>query len=115
MNRQYNDKTPTILRNIVERKWQEIDERKRQASLDDLKARAGDQPPTRGFANALRARIEQQAPAVIAEIKKASPSKGVLRDPFHPAQIAESYESGGATCLSVLTDRDFFQGNEAYL
>lgn len=115
MNKQHNDKTPTILRKIVDRKWQEIDERKRQASIDDLKAQAGDQPPTRGFANALRTRINQQAPAVIAEIKKASPSKGVLRTPFYPGQIAESYESGGAACLSVLTDRDFFQGSEAYL
>jgi indole-3-glycerol phosphate synthase len=115
MNRQHSDKTPTILRTIVDRKWQEIDERKREATMADLKARAGDQPPTRGFANALRSRIEQQTPAVIAEIKKASPSKGILRDPFHPAHIAESYEKGGAACLSVLTDRDFFHGSEVYL
>jgi len=115
MNREYSDKTPTILRRIVDRKWQEIDERKRKAAIDDLKARSGDQPPTRGFTNALRTRIERQTPAVIAEIKKASPSKGILRDPFHPGQIAESYENGGAACLSVLTDRDFFQGNETYL
>jgi indole-3-glycerol phosphate synthase len=115
MNKQHSDKTPTILRRIVDRKWQEIDERKRQASFDDLRARAGDQPPTRGFASALRFHIEQHAPAVIAEIKKASPSKGILRDPFHPGDIAESYEQGGAACLSVLTDKDFFQGCEGFL
>ena len=115
MSNRHLDKTPTILRKIVDRKWAEIDERKRQASLADLKAMAGDQPPTRGFAEALRRRIEQRTPAVIAEIKKASPSKGVLRDPFEPAVIARSYETNGAACLSVLTDRDFFQGHEDYL
>jgi indole-3-glycerol phosphate synthase len=112
MSNRHNDRTPTILRRIVDRKWQEIDDRKRRAPLADLKARAGDQPPARGFAEALAQRIRQQRPAVIAEIKKASPSKGVLRDPFHPEAIAESYERGGAACLSVLTDHDFFQGHE---
>ncbi|MCL7943190.1 indole-3-glycerol phosphate synthase TrpC [Marinobacter sp. ATCH36] len=115
MTDRHLDKTPTILRKIVDRKWEEIDERKRAVSIDDLKAIAGDQPPARGFANALRTRIEQRTPAVIAEIKKASPSKGVLRDPFVPEAIAESYEKGGAACLSVLTDKDFFQGHEDYL
>ncbi|MGO1691646.1 MAG: indole-3-glycerol phosphate synthase TrpC [Marinobacter sp.] len=110
-----NDKTPTILRKIIERKWEEIETRKRAKSLEDLKAQAGDQPGTRGFTNALRQRIEAGTPAVIAEIKKASPSKGILRDPFNPAGIAESYEAGGAACLSVLTDHDFFQGHEDYL
>ncbi len=115
MTDRHNDRTPTILRKIVERKWEEIADRKTKVSIDDLKAMAGDQAPTRGFANALRSRIENQAPAVIAEIKKASPSKGILRDPFEPEVIAESYEKGGAACLSVLTDRDFFQGHEDYL
>lgn len=115
MTERHLDKTPTILRKIVDRKWEEIDQRKRGVSIADLKAMAGDQPPARGFADALRSRIEGKTPAVIAEIKKASPSKGVLRDPFEPAVIAESYEKGGATCLSVLTDRDFFQGHEDYL
>ena len=115
MTERHLDKTPTILRKIVDRKWEEIDERKPRISVADLKAMAGDQAPARGFANALRQRIEQQKPAVIAEIKKASPSKGILRDPFEPAVIAESYENGGAACLSVLTDRDFFQGHEDYL
>lgn len=115
MTDRHLDKTPTILRKIVDRKWEEIDERKPKVSVADLKAMAGDQAPARGFANALRQRIEQQKPAVIAEIKKASPSKGVLRDPFEPAVIAESYENGEAACLSVLTDQDFFQGHEDYL
>lgn len=78
MTDRHNDRTPTILRKIVERKWEEIADRKAKVSIDDLKAMAGDQAPTRGFANALRSRIESQAPAVIAEIKKASPSKGIL-------------------------------------
>ena len=115
MTDRHLDKTPTILRKIVDRKWEEIDERKPRASIADLKAMAGDQPPARGFAEALRTRIVARAPAVIAEIKKASPSKGILRDPFEPAVIAESYENGGAACLSVLTDKDFFQGHEEYL
>ena len=115
MTERHLDKTPTILRKIVDRKWEEINERKRSVSLADLKAMAGDQPPARGFADAIRSRIDARTPAVIAEIKKASPSKGILRDPFEPAVIAESYEKGGAACLSVLTDRDFFQGHEDFL
>ncbi|MFV8569857.1 indole-3-glycerol phosphate synthase TrpC [Marinobacter sp. SBS5] len=115
MTNRHNDRTPTILRKIVDRKWQEVDERKPKTSIADLKAMAGDQPPARGFAHALRSRVEQQQAAVIAEIKKASPSKGILRDPFEPEVIAESYEKGGAACLSVLTDQDFFQGHEDYL
>ena len=111
MTERHLDKTPTILRKIVDRKWGEIDERKPKVSIADLKAMASDQAPARGFANALRTRIEAQRPAVIAEIKKASPSKGILRDPFEPERIAESYEQGGAACLSVLTDRDFFQAH----
>lgn len=110
-----HDQTPTILRKIVSRKWEEIDQRQRRYSLADLRAMAGDQPPARGFAGAMTRQIAQQRPAVIAEIKKASPSKGILRDPFEPAAIAESYAGAGATCLSVLTDADFFQGHEDYL
>lgn len=110
-----DDKTPTILRKIVARKWEEIEERKHRVSLADCKARAADQPPCRGFAQALGDRVKQARPAVIAEIKKASPSKGILRDPFEPAAIARSYAQAGAACLSVLTDRDFFQGSEDYL
>jgi len=115
MSNRHSNRTPTILRRIIDRKQEEIDERKRRASLADLRARAADQPPARGFAAAMRRRIEQQQPAVIAEIKKASPSKGVLRDPFCPEEIAADYEGSGAACLSVLTDHDFFQGHEDYL
>ena len=115
MTDRHNDRTPTILRKIVDRKWEEIDQRKRGTTLADLKAMAGDQSPARGFARAMADRIAAKQPAVIAEIKKASPSKGVLRDPFHPGAIADSYEHGGAACLSVLTDQDFFQGHEDYL
>src|SRR5690554_1974638 len=106
MTDRHLDKTPTILRKIVDRKWEEIDERKPQVSITELKAMAVDQAPARGFADAVRTRIKAQRPAVISEIKKASPSKGILRDPFEPECMAESYEKGGASCLSVLTDHD---------
>lgn len=109
------DRTPTILRNIVARKWEEIAERKPRQPLADCRARALDQPPTRGFTEAIRQRVSRSEAAVIAEIKKASPSKGILRDSFLPAEIARSYAEAGAACLSVLTDKDFFQGCEAYL
>jgi indole-3-glycerol phosphate synthase len=104
-----------ILDRILARKVEEIAARHAAVPLDDLVARVGDLPDTRGFAAAMEAKIADGLPAVIAEVKKASPSKGVIRADFHPAQIARSYEAGGAACLSVLTDADFFQGSEAYL
>jgi len=104
-----------ILQTILARKAQEIRERSTRTSLAQLRARAAEAPTPRGFARALRARIAMGKAAVIAEIKKASPSKGVIRADFHPEQIARSYEAGGAACLSVLTDVDFFQGADAYL
>ncbi|HKZ10331.1 MAG TPA: indole-3-glycerol phosphate synthase TrpC [Rhodanobacteraceae bacterium] len=104
-----------ILRTILARKREEIAERKTHVPLTELRARRADSPPARGFAAALRMRVEARQAAVIAEIKKASPSKGLIRADFDPAAIARSYESGGATCLSVLTDVDFFQGSDAYL
>jgi len=104
-----------ILNTILARKSQEVAERSARMPLAELKARVADAPPVRGFANALQAAIANGDPAVIAEIKKASPSKGVIRADFHPADIAVSYEFGGASCLSVLTDVDFFQGADAYL
>ena len=104
-----------ILERILERKQIEVADRRVYQPIDDLKARAADMRPTRGFANALRTRLAGSESAVIAEIKKASPSKGVIRANFQPAEIARSYEAGGAACLSVLTDIDFFQGADAYL
>ncbi|MBA1273404.1 indole-3-glycerol phosphate synthase TrpC [Stutzerimonas azotifigens] len=106
---------PTVLENILARKAVEVAQRKSQVGLDELDRRASQADPVRGFANALLERAQRKAPAVIAEIKKASPSKGVLREQFEPAEIAASYEAGGAACLSVLTDVDFFQGADAYL
>jgi indole-3-glycerol phosphate synthase len=107
--------TPTVLRKIIARKWEEIAERKTQVSLEQLKQRAVQQAPARGFVQAIENKIAQGKSGVIAEIKKASPSKGVIREHFVPAELARSYEQGGAACLSVLTDVDFFQGADAYL
>jgi indole-3-glycerol phosphate synthase len=106
---------PTILRKILARKAEEVRERRARVSLASLESRITEQVATRGFTAALAARVAAQAPAVIAEVKKASPSKGVIREDFHPAGIAASYQGGGATCLSVLTDVDFFQGDDLYL
>lgn len=107
--------TPTILRKIIARKYEEIAERKGKTPLAQLLVQARDQGPVRGFARALQARAAQERAAVIAEIKKASPSKGVIRADFDPVAIARSYEAAGAACLSVLTDVDFFQGADLYL
>jgi len=104
-----------ILKQILARKREEVAERKARVTLAELRARNADAPPARGFAAALRKRVQTGRAAVIAEIKKASPSRGLIRADFDPATIARSYESGGATCLSVLTDMDFFQGSDAYL
>lgn len=104
-----------ILERILARKAEEVGERSARLPLRELTARVADLPATRGFADAIRQRMAQGGAAVIAEIKKASPSQGVIRADFDPAQIARSYAAGGATCLSVLTDRDFFQGHEDYL
>lgn len=104
--------TATILQEIISRKWIEIGERKRYRSLSSLEAELRGREPPRGFERAIQ---QRQGPAVIAEAKRASPSKGVIREDFDPAAIAKSYETGGATCLSVLTDVDFFQGSDAYL
>jgi indole-3-glycerol phosphate synthase len=111
--------TPTVLKRIVARKLEEIAERQQHTTIDDLKLkikanRSGPMAP-RGFAKAMQTKLDQGLPAVIAEAKKASPSKGVIREDFNPAQIAASYQAGGAACMSVLTDADFFQGHEDYL
>jgi len=104
-----------ILKTILARKAEEIRERSARVSLRELSARVDDAPPVRGFVAAIEAKIATGQAGVIAEVKKASPSKGVMRPDFRPAEIARSYEAGGAACLSVLTDVDFFQGADAYL
>ena len=106
---------PTVLEKILARKAEEIAARRAVVSLAELEQQAAAADPARGFAKALIEQAREKQPAVIAEIKKASPSKGVIRENFLPAEIAKSYQSGGATCLSVLTDIDFFQGSDQYL
>lgn len=107
--------SPTILTRILQRKEEEVAERSRAVPEAELLRLAAEQSAPRGFITALDQRIAEGDPAVIAEIKKASPSKGLIREDFAPADIAVSYAEGGAACLSVLTDADFFQGHEDYL
>ncbi|MBH3428582.1 indole-3-glycerol phosphate synthase TrpC [Pseudomonas alkylphenolica] len=106
---------PTVLENILARKVQEVAERSARVSIAELERLAAAADAPRGFAKALIEQAKRKQPAVIAEVKKASPSKGVIRENFVPAEIAVSYEKGGATCLSVLTDVDYFQGADVYL
>jgi len=103
---------PDILNKILARKSEEISERKSKIPVQELKHRTDDCPPTRCFSMAIEKSISEGRAAIIAEIKKASPSKGVICENFDPESIARSYESAGATCLSVLTDVDFFQGSD---
>ena len=104
-----------ILKRILSRKAEEVRERMQQAPLRELAARAADHAPTRSFRGALEGDIDRGLPAVIAEIKRASPSKGVIRADFDPVSHARRYQAGGAACLSVLTDADFFGGHEQHL
>lgn len=106
---------PTVLQKILARKAEEIAQLKARTSPAELEAQARAADAPRGFARALQAQVARKEAAIIAEVKKASPSKGVIREHFVPAEIAHSYALGGATCLSVLTDVDFFQGGNAYL
>lgn len=106
---------PTVLQKILARKAEEIAQLKARTSLAELEAQARAADAPRGFARALQAQVARKEAAIIAEVKKASPSKGVIREHFVPAEIAHSYALGGATCLSVLTDVDFFQGGNTYL
>ena len=107
--------TPDILKRIIARKHEEIDESILRVSMKQIIELSSVADNTRGFYQALALKVNNHQNAVIAEIKKASPSKGVLREDFDPVEIAKSYEAGGASCLSILTDRDFFQGDPLYL
>ncbi len=107
--------TSGILRDILAHKSDEVRVRARRRPLDELRRLAGDAGRPRGFLAALRARIDAGRPAIIAECKKASPSRGLLRPDYDPAAIARAYEAGGAACVSVLTDERFFQGADADL
>lgn len=112
--------TPTILLKILQRKREEVAERSAQVSIEALQQQIEQQRGVaelspRGFVQSMRDSIAAGRSAVIAEAKKASPSKGVIRADFDPAAIASSYQKGGASCLSVLTDVDFFQGADRYL
>ena len=106
---------PDILDRILATKREEISAAQARTSLAEVQASARDTPPTRDFAGAIRQRVQTGQAAVIAEIKKASPSKGLLRADFRPAAIAASYARHGAACLSVLTDAPYFQGSADYL
>jgi indole-3-glycerol phosphate synthase len=105
----------TILDRILTVKRGEIAAARARVPQAAIEKRASEAPPARDFVQAMRARIAAGHPAVIAEIKRASPSKGLLRVDFDPAAIAKSYESGGAACMSVLTDAEFFQGAPEHL
>lgn len=105
----------TILEDILAQKQREIHRDSAVRSLAELERAAADVKDKREFIGALRQRIQARVPAVIAEIKKASPSKGLIREDFDPETIARQYQAAGATCLSVLTDREYFQGANEYL
>ncbi len=104
-----------ILNKILNTKHAEVTAAMADKPLALLRGEVDDAPPLRDFIGAIRARIAAGQPAVIAEIKKASPSKGVIREDFHPAEIAATYAAHGAACLSVLTDAQYFQGSPTYL
>ena len=108
-------KTPDILKKIVARKHKEVAESINHVPMERMVELTKFADSTRGFYSALKDKVDSHQSGIIAEIKKASPSKGVLRENFEPIEIAKSYEEGGASCLSILTDRDFFQGDPQYL
>ena len=110
-----SNSTPDILIKILDRKREEIAERSVNVPIEQLKEMCKHADAVRGFISSIENKLANNQPAVIAEIKKASPSKGVLRENFQPAEIAKSYATHGAACLSILTDKDYFQGHEDYL
>ncbi len=107
--------TPDILKTILAKKAEEVARRKTGMSISNLEEIAAGVERPRGFYNLLQSKVQAKKPAIIAEIKKASPSQGVIRENFQPIIIAQDYAMNGASCLSVLTDKAFFQGSEAYL
>jgi len=107
--------TPDILKTILAKKAEEVARRKSGMSIANLEDIASGVERPRGFYNALNYKVLAKKPAIIAEIKKASPSQGVIRENFQPVLIGQDYAMNGAACLSVLTDKEFFQGSEAYL
>ena len=104
-----------ILDEILAHKAMEVAQRKALVSEAELQTKMSSLPATRGFLDNIKNTLRKHQPSVIAEIKKASPSKGIIRADFHPAELAKSYQAGGATCLSVLTDEHYFQGHDQYL
>ncbi len=110
-----NDSRADILNRILARKSEEIAANRLAVPIDQIRQQLATASTPRGFIKSLQEKQASGLAAVIAEIKKASPSKGVIREDYDPAQIARSYAKGGATCVSVLTDRDFFQGHDDYL
>lgn len=107
--------TPDILKKILATKKKEVERRKAKNPVAMLEEIASGVEAPRGFYRFLHSKASESRPAIIAEIKKASPSKGVIREDFRPVEIAQDYAMNGATCLSVLTDKDYFQGSEVYL
>jgi indole-3-glycerol phosphate synthase len=107
--------TPDILKTILAKKFEEVAKRQQRMSISDLQDIAQGVEKPRGFYQALQSKVNHHKPAIIAEIKKASPSQGVIRENFEPIAIAQEYAMSGASCLSILTDKEFFQGSEAYL
>ena len=107
--------TPDILKTILAKKADEVARRKSGMSIANLEEIAAGVERPRGFYNAIQNKVSARKPAIIAEIKKASPSQGVIREDFNPIVIGQDYAMNGAACLSVLTDKEFFQGSEAYL